>query len=61
MAASMACMLNGGPGAERPACAFQPCMETMLFRLTQVEREQVMLSLGAGCNGGKEEVDALSR
>ena len=56
----MARMLNGGPGAECPARAFQPCMEMMLSRLTEVELEQVVLSFGAGYNGGKEEIDALS-
>ena len=52
----MACMLNGGPAAS----AFQPCMEMMISRLTEVELEQVVLSFGAGCDGGKEENDALS-
>ncbi len=56
----MTCMLNGGSGAECPARAFQPCMEMMLSRLTEVELEQVILSFGAGYNGGKEEIDALS-
>ena len=56
----MAHMLNGGPGADCPARAFQPCVEMMLSRLTEVELEQVILSLGAGYIGGKEEIDALS-
>ena len=34
-------------------------MEMMLSRLSEVELEQVMLSLGAGCIGGKEEIDPL--
>ena len=56
----MAHMLNGGPGADCPDRAFQPCVEMMLSRLMEVEHEQVILSLGAGCIGGKEEIDALS-
>ena len=31
----------------------------MLSRLSGVELEQVMKSLGAGCEGGKEEIEAL--
>ena len=59
----MAHMQNGGPGTDCPDRAFQSCVEVMLSRLTEVELEQVILSLGAGCagyNGGKEEIDALS-
>ena len=41
--------------------AFQSSMEMMLSRLSELEEEleQVMLSLGAGYIGGKEEIDAL--
>ena len=56
----MAHMRNGGPGADCPDRAFQSSVEMMLSRLTEVELEQVILSLGAGHLGGKEEIDALS-
>ena len=56
----MARMQNGGPGADCPARAFLSSVERMLSRLTEVELEQVILSLNAGYNGGKEEIDALS-
>ena len=49
-------MQNGGPGADCPDRAFQSCVEVMLSRLTEVELEQVILSLGAE----KEEIDVLS-
>ena len=55
----MARMLTGGPAAECGERAFQSSMEMMLSRLSEVELEQLMLSLGAGCIGGKEEIDAL--
>jgi hypothetical protein len=55
-------MLNGGSGTDGADRAFQPCVEMMLFRLMELELEleQIMLRLGAGYNGGKEEIDALS-
>ncbi len=53
-------MLNGGSGTDGADRAFQPCVEMMLFCLMELELEQVMLRLGAGYNGGKEEIDALS-
>ena len=56
----MAHMQNGGPGADRPDRAFQSSAEMMLCRLTEVELEQVIISLGAGYIGGKEEINALS-
>ena len=55
----MARMLTGGPAAERGERAFQSSMEMVLSRLSEVELEQVMLSLGAGYIGGKEEIDTL--
>ena len=57
----MARMLTGGPAAECGERAFQSSMEMMLSRLSELEEEleQVMLSLGAGYIGGKEEIDAL--
>ena len=53
----MACIPRGGPAAECGERALQSCMEMMLSRLTEVELEQVMKSLGSGCEGGKEEID----
>ena len=53
----MACILGGGPAADSGARALQSCMEMMLLRLTEEELEQVMKSLGSGCEGGKEEID----
>ena len=55
----MARILSGGTAAECGERAFQSSMEMMLSRLSEVELEQVMLSLGAGYIGGKEEIDAL--
>ena len=55
----MARILSGGTAAECGERAFQSSMEMMLSRLSEVELEQVMLSLGAGYIEGKEEIDAL--
>ena len=55
----MARILSGGTAAECGERAFQSSMEMMLSRLSEVELEQVMLSLGAGYIGGKEEIEAL--
>ena len=52
-------MQNGGPGADCPARAFQTCVQMMLSRFAEVELEQVVLSLGTGYIGGKEEIDAV--
>jgi hypothetical protein len=56
----MADMLIGGHAADSGARADQSGLEMMLSRLSEVELEQVMKSLGAGCEGGKEEIEALS-
>ncbi len=34
-------MLNGGTGTEGADGAFQPCVEMMLFRLMELELEQL--------------------
>ena len=57
---SMADMLIGGNAADSGTRAGQSGLEMMLSRLSEVELEQVMKSLGAGCEGGKEEIEALS-
>ena len=41
----MACMRNGGPWADCPDRAFQPCVETLLARLTGVELEHPVARL----------------
>ena len=53
-------MLIGGNAADSGTRAGQSGLEMMLSRLSEVELEQVMKSLGAGCEGGKEEIEALS-
>ena len=54
----MARMLSGGTAAECGERAFQSSMEMMLSRLSEVELEQVMLSLGAGYIGGEALADS---